>query len=435
MQIIKKDLPRSQIELLISLEFSELEKYFDAAVKKISEAVKIAGFRPGKAPFDIVKQQVGEMAILEEAGNMAINKTLGEAVTQEIKKIVISRPEVQIVKLAPENPFEYKAILTILPEVKLGDYKDLKIKKTVVKEDEKELASTLDKLAEMRVKEVIADRAVADKDKVLLKVEMFLDNVPIDGGQAPQTAVVLGHEYLVPGFDKQIIGMNKGDKKEFSLPYPTEHHHKMLAGKKVDFKIEVLEVYTREMPALDDEFAKLFGMNSLDQLKETLNKNILAEKEKQADDKAQSEIMDAIIEKSKFDDLPDEMITAEADALVHEMAHSIEHQGGKFDDYLQSMKKSRQEFMLDMMPQAIKRIKGALVLRTIAVEEKVNVETDEIEKRRELLLKQYKGNTNTEAQIKANAMTGKIHNTILTDKVAKLLLDWNIAKDAENKQK
>ncbi len=429
MKITKKDLEKSQVELNIELTLEEFKPYIKKGVNQVSKEVKIEGFRPGKADYEILKQKVGDMPILEAAARIAINDTIGKAIEQEIKdKQPVGQPQVDIVKLAPNNPLIYKAVLAVLPEVTLGEYKGLGIKEEKEKVSDEEVEKTLNQLREMRVKEVIVDREVKDTDKVLCNVEMFLDNVPIEGGQSKGVAVIIGKGYFVPGFGKKLIGAKKGEIKEFKLLYPKDFHQANLAGKNVEFKVKINEIYSRELPELNDEFASGFGVKKLDELKKSIKENLQKEKEQASKQKTEIAMLDKILEKTKIGDLPEMIINNEAQSMMEEMKTQIESQGGKFDEYLKSINKTYGDLLLEITPNAIKRLKTALMIREIAIKEKIEVSEKEIDEKIEELLKKYKGYEKVEERVKEPSYRAYLSNTIINQKVIDKLREWNIIK-------
>lgn len=427
MKVQKKDLEKSQIELLVELSLEEFKPFIEKGTKKVSKQVKIEGFREGKAPYDLLKQKVGEMAILEESARLAINETIGKAMDENLKdEHPVGQPQVDIVKLAPENPMEYKVVLALLPKVTLGDYKNAKVKQEKAEIKDEEIDKMLDNLREMRVKEVIADREVKDTDKVLCDVEMFLDKVPIEGGQSKGVAVVVGKGYFVPGFGKKLIGAQKGETKEFNLPYPKDYHQANLAGKNVEFKVKVTEVYARELPELDEEFCKGLGAKNVDELKKSIKDNLMHEKKHSVEQKAEIEMMEKILKDTKFGDIPEVLVNQEAQGMVQEIEQQVMSQGGKFDDYLTSIKKTRDELLLEITPDAIKRVKSALLIREISLAEKVEVSEKEIDKKVEELLKQYQGYEKVEERVKDPSYRAYLANNMANRKVIEKLREWNV---------
>jgi trigger factor len=426
MKVQSKKIEKSQIELTVELSYEEFKPYIKIGAEKISKEIKVEGFRPGKAPYEILKQKIGEMSILEESAREAINKTIRKAIDENIKKQAVGEPKVDITKLAPNNPLEYKVVVAILPEITLGDYKNLKIKKEKAEIDEEEIKRSIDYLREMRVTEKIADREIKEDDKVIVNIKMFLDKVPVEGGQSKDTTVIIGKDYLVKGFDKKLIGAKKGDKKEFKLPYPSDHYQKNLAGKMVEFEVEIKEIYSRELPELNEEFAKTLGLKNIKELEENLRKNLKQEKENEAKQKTEIKMLDEIIKKSKFEEIPDVLIEHEAQTMLAEIEHGVKNQGGKFEDYLTSLKKTKEELLLDMYPNAIKRVKSALLIREIGDKEKIKATDEEVEKKVEELLKQYKGYEKVEKRVKEPAYKEYLKNTIVNQKVVAKLTEWNI---------
>lgn len=429
MKVEKKDLGKSQFELIVELSIKEFAPYIEEGAKEISKKTKIEGFRPGKVPHDILKQKIGEMSILEQAARIAIDRTIDKVIAKELNdKQTIGSPKVDITKLAPENPLEYKVVIAILPEVVLGDYKNLKVEPAKLKIDDKEVDKTIEAIRESRAKEKVAERKIEKGDKVIASIEMFLDKVPIEGGQSKEATVIIGKDYFVPGFDKNLVGASKGEVRKFELPYPKDFHQKNLAGKLVEFKATIKDIFSRELPKLDDEFAKMFGAGNIDDFKKAIKGNIEMEKKFEMEKKTEMNIIDKILEKTKFGDLPEILIENEAEKMMIEIEGSIASQGGKFENYLASIKKSRDELILDLLPDAVKRVKSALLMREIALKEKVEVAKEEIDKKQEELLKQYKGHSKAEERIKDSNYRFYLSNFLTNQKIIEKLKEWNLEK-------
>lgn len=428
MNVAKKDLPKSQVELIVELSFDELKPFIERGAENISREVKIDGFRPGKVPLDVLKRKIGEMSILEEAARIAINKTIDKAIKDNAAGEPIGQPEVSITKLSPDNPMEYKVIFAILPKIELGDCKAAKVKKRDVEVTGEEVVKVLDQLREAQAKEAISEAEIKEGDKVAADIEMFLDNVPVEGGQGKGVAIIIGKNYIIPGFDKHLVGAKKGDVREFKLKYPSEHHMANLAGQMVDFKVKILEVYSRELPEINEEFAKNFGLKNGEELKANIKKSLEEEKKQKEEQKTEVEIIENILGKTRFGDIPDMLVNHEAEAMMHDLEHKVSHEGGKFEDYLQSMKKTREQLMLDILPDAVKRVKSALLIREIAIQEKITVSEEEINQRVEDLLKQYKGYQKVEDRVKSHEYRHYLKNTIANKKVMDKLKEWNVEK-------
>jgi len=428
MKIEKKDLGKSQFELVVEMSYDELKPYYDQGAKKVSQEVKIDGFRPGNVPIEVLRQKIGDMTILEEAANIAIHKSIDNIFKDNIEREIVGQPKVEITKLAPENPLEFKIVVAVLPEIKLGEYRDLKIKKKKVEIADAEIEKILNDLREMRVKEILSDGEIKDGGKVLIDIAMFLDKVPVEGGQGKDAAIIIGKDYIVPGFDKKIIGAKKGDVREFELPYPEDFHMKNLAGKMVDFRVTVKEVYTRELPALDDDFAAAFGLKKFADFKDNVKKSVESQKEKEADQILEKEIIEKILEKTRVNDIPELLIEHESHNMVHELEHTIEEQGGKFEDYLASIKKTHDQMILELLPEAVKRVKASLLIREIATKENIKVSDEEVEKHLEEMKKHYHDNQEILAKLRSPEYFNYVYNVFASKKVVDKLIEWNVEK-------
>jgi trigger factor len=428
MKVTKSEEKKSQVELLVELSVDEFKPYIEQGAKKISKEVKIDGFRSGKIPFDVLKQKIGEMSILEESARIAINKTLEKALLEVGEGRLIGQPKIDITKLAPGNPVEYKIIVSLIPEIKIGKYKDLGIKEEKIKVEKDDIEKTLVELKESRVKEMIADRAIQDKDKVLVDIKMFHDKVPVEGGQAKSTGVIIGEDHLVPGFDKELLGAKKGETKEFSLPYPKDHYMKNIAGKMVEFKVKIQEIYERVLPELNDEFAKGFGLKNLAEMKDNIKKGIESQKKQEQARFVEKEMIEKIIEKTKFGDIPQMLIEQESQNMLGELRQGITEQGGKYEDYLKSINKTETQLTLDMLPDAIKRVKASLLIREIAKEEKITVSSKEIAEHVEHMKTHYKDKPEVLNRLDTKEYHNYVVNVQTSRKVIDKLLKWNTAK-------
>jgi len=428
MNVIKKDLTKSQIELAVELSVEEFRPYIKRGAEKVSREVKIEGFRPGKVPYEVLKQKIGEMTILEEAARIAVNKTIEVAIKENVQGQPIGQPKVDIIKIAPNNPMEYKVTLAMLPEVKIGDYKNAKVKLKKAEIKDEEVEKIVRDLQEMKVKELIEEREVRDSDKVVVDIQMFLDKVPIEGGQNKDTAIIIGKNYIVPGFDQKLLGAKKGGKREFSLPYPADYHMRNLAGKIVEFVVTIKEVYKRELPKLDDIFAQGFGAKKMVELKDNIRKSILSQKKRESEQATEKEMLEKIMEKSRFGDIPEMLVDHEVKTMIAELEQIIESQGGKFEDYLSSINKTRDQLTLDLLPEAVKRVKVSLLIREVAVLEKVKVGAEEAENYIKEMKKHYQKDKGLSEKINTLEYKNYVLNILTSRKVVDKLREWNVEK-------
>jgi trigger factor len=424
-----KKLPQSQVEFIITVEPEEYQKNLEKAAHRISEVTAIKGFRPGKAPFEMIKKEIGEMKLLQEALESIIQKTFFEAITAE-KLETVGMPKIEVEKLAPGNNVVYKAVVALLPIVKLPDLTKIKVEKKVKPVDDKQLNETLDALRGMHAKEVIKTGSAEGTDKLVVDMDMLLDNVPIEGGQAKNYQVYLGEDHYIPGFNDQVKGMKDGDEREFSLDFPPTHYQKQIAGKNIKFKVKARGVYERQLPELNDEFAKTLGQDSADTLKTLVRGNLTHEAEHRADELVEIEILEKLIDESEIEEIPIVLVDSERQKMFHELKHDLERNGVTIEKYLEDIKKTEEQIYNDFKTQAEKRAKATLVSRAVAVENKITAEPAEINQEIELIRDAYKDN---EDAIK-NLSHPEVRDTIARTVVNKKVVAWLKEKVLGEKQ-
>ena len=378
MKVTKKELPKSQTELTIEASVKEIEPYLDKAARAISKEAKISGFRPGKAPRNVVEQQVGEFKLWQEATNLALPELYVKAITDE-KIEAIGQPEIKLDKLAPNNPLVFKAVVTYLPPIELPDYKKIKITAKKVTADSKKVDNALKELQKSRAKLAKVDRAAKKDDAVEVSFKTLLNKVPIENGESKNHPLIIGEGYFIPGFEEKITGLKAGEQKKFSLRFPKKYHKKELADKDVDFEVEMINVQKRELPRLDDKFSKSLGQfKDMADLKKKVSDNLKKEVEEKEKSRQEIAIMEKIAGQTKVE-LPELIIDSEMQKMLGELKDSVTASGGEFDKYLESIKKTEDDLKKEFEPKAKQRAIFGLVLREIAKQEKVEVTDKELE--------------------------------------------------------
>jgi len=257
---------------------------------------------------------------------------------------------------------------------------------------------------------------------------MFLDKVPIEGGQGKSTAVLIGGDYIIPGFDKQLIGAKKAETREFKLPYPKDHYQKNLSGKLVEFKVDIKEIYEREVPKFNDEFAKNLGAKDAGDLKKKIRENLEIEQKQKIGQKTMLLIFNKLLDSATFSHVPETMVETEARNMVHELKHNVEQQGGKFEDYLMHIKKNAAELEKELKPEAVKRIKTSLIISKIAQKEGIKVEEKELEEAVEKQLGAYKDMPEARKKSDTPDFRNYLQYNMLNQKVIDKLKEWNVVK-------
>lgn len=423
MKITKKELPKNQVELKMEIEPKEYQKFLEETAQKMSEHSKIKGFRAGKAPYDLLKSQFGEMKILEQALDPILTHFYFEAVTKE-KLEPISHPKIDIEKMVAGNSLIVKAIINLIPSIKLCDLDKIKVKKLEVKVSEDEIKKAIETLRENQAKEVLEDKKIEKDDKADIDFTVSIDGVPIEGGKETNYPLVIGKGHMIPGFEEKLMGKKKGDKVEFKLKFPEKYHNNQIAGKEADFKVEIKAVYKRELPKADDKWAKtILAAKDLKDLKDKIKKNYEAEKGRQEDRKIEMDIIDQIIKVSEIGDFSEDIIKLETQKMIEELKQNIEKQGLKFEDYLKQLGKKVEDMEKDFKEQAEKRLKSSLIMKAVIDQEKMKIEDKEIDAEIEMAKQMYGDNVDMMKSLESPQYQEHLRLGLLNKKVMDFLKD------------
>ncbi len=415
MKVSVETLENSQAKLTIELSVEEVAPYLEKAVKRIGKEVSIKGFRKGHVPVDVLKQHVGESSIYEEAFSDIVEKTYPEAVDQE-KLHVVGRANIDMEKLAPGNPIVYTATVPLMPKVVLGDYKTIKTKKATPKMDDKKYEKTIEDLRRMRAKEVLVDRAAKDGDAVIIDFDVKVDGVSIEGGQGTKARLVLGSGQFIPGFEDGVVGMKTGETKTVDAQFPDEYHQASLAGKAAKADVTLHEVYEITLPELNEELAKELNFESVELLEKEIRENIMKELEEEAEREFEIAAIGELVKMSTIDPLPEQLVAEETDKMLAELKYDMMQRGMKFEDYLTHLKKTEDELREEFTTRASERIEAALVVRELAVAEKIEVTNEDIEKELAETLKIYEQYPDALSQIDTPAYRERMQNILMNKK-------------------
>ncbi len=416
MNFEKKELNKTQVELTVHVAKSDAQQWLVKAAAHLSQHRPLKGFRPGKAPYDLVVREFGEAAILNEALEEIINGTFGQILEQENLK-TYGKIEFDLLPNKEDEAAAYKATVTLMPEAKLGNWQDKKIKRQEVKISDEELNQALDELTTMITTEEPKNEPAAVGDKVIIDFETVVDGSAIEGGSGKGFALILGEGRMIPGFEEKIVGAKLNDVVDFTIPFPDNYHAKHLSGKPAQFKITVHQILKRVKPPIDDELAKKVGMKDLSDLKAKLSENIKKEKQEKEEENLEIAAIKQMVETSEYTEIPASMIADSIEDLVHDFGHSLAHQGMNLDQYLQSVGKTLDQVKKEFEPKAIERIKSSLALAKLASLEKFEISGDEIEEELEAHRRSHAGSPSALADIEKPEYTRYVTNSLLNRKI------------------
>ena len=428
MKVTVENGENQQVTLTVEVEAAEVSKAVEKAVKRLSNRVNIPGFRKGKAPRKIIERNVGMDAIMQEAFDIVGPKAFADAL-EEQKIEPVSRPQIDIETLEDGKDLVFKATVTPRPEVKLGEYKGLKVEKNVEAVTDEDVEKQLKTFQDRQGKMVDAPEgsAVKDDDFTTLDFEGFVDGEAFEGGKGQDYPLQIGSGSFIPGFEDQLIGAKIGEEKEVNVTFPEEYHAKELAGKAATFKCTIRSIKQKELPAMDDELAKKVSkFETLEELKADVRKNL----EENAARKAENDQKSAAIEMATNNitvDIPAVMIDNRVEGMIREMAMRLEQQGMSFDAYLQYAGTDINKIREDYRETAEKNVRTDLMLEEVAKAEDIKVEAKDLDAEVAGMAAAY-GATPQQVQkiIKEQGRIGDLAATVLRKKTAQFIID-NIA--------
>jgi len=419
-------IPQSEIEIKVSVPWNEWKKYLDQAVSDLSKDIKISGFRPGKAPRNMVEEKIGKSAIIQEAAEKAIQKTYAD-ILAEGKVDAIGAPKAEILKMAEENDLEYKIVTAVIPEVKIKSwdneikkinkkYKDAKIE---IKDED--IEKEIKRIAESRAILVTVRREAKIGDSVFVDFKVSMGGVPIENGTSRNHPLILGKGVFIPGFEENIIGMKENEEKKFTLNFPKEYHEKNLAEKPAEFEIKLNLVQERKVPEINDEFAKSLGkFENLEAFKKSVRDGMAEEKKMEAKEKMRSEFLEELIKLTQTE-LPEVLIHQELHKMLGEFESQLSQMGMNLDGFLEKMGKTKDDLENEWKVQAEKRVKSAIILEEIAKEQEIKVENEKIEEEMNKTLGYYKKEKDLDKNIDMGRLYEYTKGMLLNEKVFEYL--------------
>ena len=408
----------------LKLEFTIEAKKFDDAILKVYQKsaryFNIPGFRKGKAPFNIVERMYGDEIFYEDAFNELVPE-IYEKEIEENKIEAVSKPNIDIVTMKKGENLVFTAIVQTKPEVKLGKYKGIELKNVEYPVTDEDVEHELSHMQEHNARIItVEDRAVKEKDIAVIDFEGFVDGKAFEGGKAERHELEIGSKTFIPGFEDQIIGMKIGEEKEINVKFPEDYFSKDLAGKDAMFKVKLHEIKEKQLPELDDEFAKdVSEFNTLEELRNSIKEKKTAENEHKAKHETENLAIEAVSAETNID-IPSGMIETEIDAMIRDLEQQLSYQGISLDQYLHIMNKTRKEIEDNYKEQAEKNVKSRLILEEIIKEEKLEASEEEISEKIKEMASNY-GKKEDDLN-KNEALKEYLANSIKTEKAIELII-------------
>ena len=385
-----KNVGTNRYELEITVDAEKFQEAIKEAYKKNAKSISIPGFRKGKAPYAFVEKYYGAEVFFEDALNLIYAEVVDEAITESGLKVINDKMDFDMVSISKEEGVDFKVTLTTYPEITVGEYKGLKAEKVIAKVEDSEIDAQVNAMAERNARMVeVADRAAQMGDTVTFDFEGFCDGEAFEGGKAEKYALELGSGQFIPGFEEQIAGKNIGDEFDVNVTFPSDYGAENLAGKDATFKCKLHEIKFRELPAIDDEFAKdVSEFDTLEALKEDLKAKALERKQKISEEEMENDLVQQIVD-SIEGEIPEAMYENRLNQSVEEFAYRLQSQGLNLETYLKYTNSTIDEFKKSFRPQAESQVKFRLALEKIVELEKIEATDEDINAQLEKMAKDY----------------------------------------------
>ena len=409
---------KSAVELVIEIGGEEFEAAVQKAYLKQRNKINVPGFRKGKAPRKIIEGMFGSGVFYEDAINELYPKAYADAVEQE-KLDVVSWPNVEVLE-AGKDGLTFKATVTVRPEVKLGEYKGLTAEKEEVKITDEDIDNELKPYINRASRMVTVEREAQNGDTVVIDFEGFKDGVPFDGGKAEGHSLELGSGAFIPGFEDQLVGTKAGDEKDVNVTFPEDYHAEDLAGAPVVFKVKVHEVKEKQLPTVDDEFAKdVSEFDTLEAFKKDLADKLTERRETQAKRAFEAAIMEQVMDNMEVE-IPDAMVAYETDQMVEDMARRIQAQGIPFEQYMAMTGMTIDMVRSQAAAAAMERVRRDLALGAVVAAENIEISDEDLEAEYKRLADEYHMELD---QVKAAAPAEDVKKGLAIQKAEQVIYD------------
>lgn len=410
--------------LEVEVDASQVNAALDKAFRKVSAQVNVPGFRKGKVPRPIFEAKFG----IESLYRDAIDILLPDAYSAAIKETGIEpvdRPDVDFETIAKGQPFVFKATVTVKPEVQLGDYTGIEVPDMSTEVTDEEVAEELERLRQRHAELVVLEEGTAEQgDIAVIDYEGSVDDVPFEGGKGSNHSLELGSGSFIPGFEDQVLGMANGDEKDITVTFPADYHAEHLAGKEAVFKVKLHDIKRKNLPELDDEFAKdVSEFDTLEEYRQDIVKRLTERKQKDKENAIESAVIEKAASSAEID-IPQAMIDSETERMVQEFGNRLRMQGMNLELYYQFSGQNEDALKAQMKDEAEKRVRSQLVLEAIAVRENLVVSEEDIREELESLSATYKKSAEELREIiDKNGTIDDFKQDLRTKKTVKFLVE------------
>lgn len=389
MNVNVETLEKSMVKLTIEVDADRFEEGMKHAYNKNKNKITVPGFRKGKVPRQLIEKTYGAEIFYEDAVNYIIPEAYDKAI-EENNLEVVSRPEVDVQQVEKGKSMIFTAEVAVKPEVTLGEYKNIEVEKSNIEVTDEDITGEIEKVRDKNSRLVdVTDRAVQDNDQVMIDFEGFVDGEAFEGGKAENYSLTIGSHSFIDTFEEQLIGKTIGEDIEVNVTFPEDYQQEDLQGKEALFKVKVNEIKFKELPEVDDEFAKdVSEFDTLDEYKEDIKAKLLEQKENTAKSKKQEDVLEKVIENATME-IADPMIDLQAENMTNDFATRLQYQGLSLEQYFGFTGQNMATLKETMKTDAEKRIKSRLVLEAIAKAEEIEVSEDELKEELQKMAEAY----------------------------------------------
>ena len=389
MSLQVEKLEKNMAKLTVEVSAEDFEKAIEKVYQKQKKQISIPGFRKGKVPRVMVEKMYGKEVFYEDAANDLIPDAYDNAL-DECEEDIVSSPKIEVTQIEAGKPFVFTATVALKPEVKLGEYKGIKIEKIEREVTEEEILAEINRERNKNARNItIEDRPVKDGDMTVIDFEGFVDGEAFEGGKGENYPLTIGSGAFIPGFEEQLVGAEIGKEVEVKVTFPEEYQAEELQGKEAVFKCTVHEIKEKELPELDDEFAsEVSEFDTLEEYKEDVKKNLTEKKVKDAETARENAAVEAAVKASEIE-IPEAMLETQQRQMVDEFSQRITMQGMSMEQYMQFTGATYEKLIEQVKPQAEERIRARLVLEAIAKSENIVATEEDYEKEMKTMAEVY----------------------------------------------